>query len=254
MGLESLARECFDHYRQTPNSIPVTRPSVPILYFGDKPAYERSKIKIVTVGLNPSHKEFPVGDRFQRFRSVEGIHSKAEWTNKDVKAYLDALNSYYRNAPYSWFSCFEPLLNGMNASYYDNHHPNRALHTDLCSPLATNITWSRLSEHQKNALSRYGNRVWHKLVEILAPDFILISVAQDYLNAIRLGGSRFKECMRITHDKYGRSRNHYIILTSKYSREGHTGTLVFGRAANIPFGTISNDQKREIGCRLSTTI
>ena len=253
MGLVFLAQECLNHYIQTPTSIPVTRPSVPILYFGDQPAYKKSKVKIVTVGLNPSHKEFPVGDRFLRFREVEGIHSKAEWTNRDVQSYLDALNGYYRNAPYSWFSCFEPLLNGMNASYYDNRHPNKALHTDLCSPLATNITWSKLSEYQKNTLSGYGNNVWHKLLETLVPDYILISVAQDYLNNIRLGNSRWKEYMRITNDKYGRSRNPYVVLTSKYSREGHNGTLVFGRAANTPFGIISNDQKREIGRRLLTT-
>jgi len=253
MKLVSLALESIDHYRKISLSMPVTRPSVPILYFGDQPAYDKSKIRIITVGLNPSHKEFPAENRFSRFREAEGIHSKAEITQEDVRSYLNALNDYYRNAPYNWFSCFEPLLNGMNASYYDNHHQNRALHTDLCSPIATDITWSRLNDYQKNVLSRYGNTVWHKLVEILTPDYILISVAKDYLKNIRLGNSRWKEYMTISNNKYGRGRNPYVILTSKYRKEQRDCTLVFGRAANTPFGIISNDQKREIERRLLTS-
>lgn len=39
----------------------------------------------------------------------------------------------------------------MDASYYD-HQTSTALHTDICSPIATNPTWTRLSEADQGRL------------------------------------------------------------------------------------------------------
>ena len=36
----------------------VVNPSIPILYFGDEVAYRKSKLKVITVGKNPSLNEF----------------------------------------------------------------------------------------------------------------------------------------------------------------------------------------------------
>jgi len=219
------------------------------LYFGDYPAYEKSETKIITVGLNPSHKEFPIEDRFLRFRKSEKISKKRNMTHYEIQLFLNSLNDNYKDEPYSrWFGCFEPMLNGLNSSYYDNEYPSRVLHTDICSPLATDITWSKLDERQRARLSHSGNKMWHSLVEILAPDFILISVARRHLNKIRFKRTKWRELMYITHDKYGNLRNNpYKVSISTYSIDGKKGILVFGRAANTPFGLISNDQKREIG-------
>lgn len=68
----------------------------------------------------------------------------------------------------------------MNASYYENSHPNRVLHTDICSPFATNLTWSKKQFHRdhKGNMVKEGKKIWHKLVEILNPEIIIISVAK----------------------------------------------------------------------------
>lgn len=43
------------------------RPSMPILYFGDRNAYAASPFRILTVGLNPSLAEFPTDTPWRRF-------------------------------------------------------------------------------------------------------------------------------------------------------------------------------------------
>lgn len=255
MNIESLVQECFQHYLQTHNtSLPITSPSIPILYFGDYPSYTKSETKIITVGLNPSHREFPPEDRFLRFRKAEKVSKSSNLTHLEIQLFLDSLNDYYKDEPYSkWFGCFEPMLNGLNSSYYENEYPNRALHTDICSPLATDITWSKLKDRQRARLSNEGNKMWHNLVEILAPDFILISVARRHLDKIRFKRTRWQESIRITQDKNGEPRdNPYVVSTSTYTINGKKGILVFGKAANTPFGLISNVQKQEIGDTLRT--
>ena len=60
-------------------------------------------------------------------------------TADEPDVYFDALCAYFRadSCPYSrWFNAYEPFLNGMGASYYGGQ-PSTALHTDICSPVAT---------------------------------------------------------------------------------------------------------------------
>ena len=120
---------------------------MPILFFGDLDAYRASPLHVVTVGLNPSLHEFPADEPFRRFPLAEGS------LGREPSRYLDATSSYFRTDPYArWFSsAFEPLLNGMQASYYQGGG-STALHTDICSPVATNPTWSRLDEADRAAL------------------------------------------------------------------------------------------------------
>lgn len=70
--------------------------------------------------------------------------------------YLASLDAYFRTAPYTgWFNpSFEPLLRGLGASYYEAA-PSVALHTDLCSPLATDPTWSRLDPREQALLEQH---------------------------------------------------------------------------------------------------
>ena len=55
-------------------------PSVPVLLFGDADAYFGSPLRVVTVGLNPSSREFPASDPFERFPLADGISALATWT------------------------------------------------------------------------------------------------------------------------------------------------------------------------------
>src|SRR5439155_27264942 len=163
----------------------IARPSIPILYFGDASKYFESKRRVVTVGLNPSDKEFrdeldsyDIGLRFPHFKRLEG-----QWIVDDqfCRDYLQSLNQYFDVRPYwKWFGSYRPLLNAIGSDYRSS--PGRegcALHTDLCSPLATNPTWSHLNVRAMYLLLREGPDLWNSLVRSLRPDVMLVSVGKD---------------------------------------------------------------------------
>ena len=142
-------------------------PSMPILFFGDLHAYFSSRVRVLSVGLNPSLHEFPTDSPFRRFPLAEGV------TLREPEPYLDALSAsrtrHFRTDPYrGWFSAFEPMLNGLGASFYEGK-PSTALHTDLCSPVATDPTWSGLDPDEQKALEKEGGPLWHGLLEVLQP-------------------------------------------------------------------------------------
>jgi len=110
---------------------------VPILFFGDLYRYRTSPCKIVTVGLNPSRIEFPQPDRFTRFKAAKGLYPAIMQSDEPYAAYVAAPCNYFIDDPYrAWFRSLEPILQGAASSYYPGR-ANCALHTDLCSPLAT---------------------------------------------------------------------------------------------------------------------
>lgn len=107
-------------YDEAKNGDFIVEPSVPILFFGDSNRYSRSKIRVVTVGLNPSKSEFPDDDRFRRFPEAQGTYPEI-LKGKHVEKYLSALNNYFKKRPYGqWFGSLEPVLNGLGSSYYDD--------------------------------------------------------------------------------------------------------------------------------------
>jgi hypothetical protein len=224
----------------------LVRPSIPILYFGDDRRYFTSLRKIITVGLNPSCKEFPADDRFQRFPRARNATPDAP----ALADHLHALRDYFREKPYdAWFRpSFEPILNGLGASYYDGAS-NTALHTDLFSPLATDPTWSRLGDRRRQ-LETDGVSLWHRLVVRLTPDVIIISVARAYLD--KIGFLRLNE-WRTIHTV---DRENPFSVEARRVRIGEekTALLVFGRAANIPFGTVSSHDKQRIGAAIAKVL
>lgn len=129
-------------------------------------------------GLNPSRKEFPACSPFARFPLADGIAAQ------DRDRYLDAMSAYFHISPYRrWFGYLEPLLNGMSASYYPDQS-SRALHTDICSPVATDPTWSRLDGADRAMLQSDGVPLWHGLLEALEPHIVVLSVATHHLSDI----------------------------------------------------------------------
>jgi hypothetical protein len=146
-------------------------PILPIHWFGNRPAYEASSLRVVTVGLNPSDREFrpndatPVSKDF-RFPDYDG-------TDKGLEL---ALNNYFKRNPYgSWFKgSFGAVLQSFEASFYAEAK-NTAIHTDICSPWASIPTWSKLSENMRQELEAEGQALWKKLIVELQPDVILFS-------------------------------------------------------------------------------
>jgi len=239
--LGQLLSQSWSEYDRLNGCHHVVRPAIPILFFGDSKRYLSSPLKVLTVGLNPSEAEFPNDDRFSRFPAAKNIADDPP--QREISWHLAALDSYFRTNPYTrWFGCFEPILTGLGSSFYDGRE-NSALHTDLCSPVATSPTWAKLSKDQQSHLLPEGVKLWHSLVKALAPNVVLISVARRYLNYIefrRLGPSRV--IWRLE-----RSRPYEVEATRIEIEPTKSSLLVFGRAAQTPFGTISSADKETTG-------
>lgn len=246
--MRDLIDAAWANYRAFERSSFVVTPSIPILFFGDLQAYRRSERKIVTAALNPSRIEFPADDRFRRFRAVEGLHDQMR-QGQHHAGYIEALSSYFRCDPYRrWFNCFEPLLNGMHASYYGSH-PNVALQTDLCSPLATDPTWKGLDPTARQQLMADGVELWHRLIELLAPDMIVVSLAWAHVAKIRFGRAtdwRVLATRRWRKDGTRLARPH--IVQEQQIVVGHRRIpLIFARAAHKPLGFLTDDDKVRLG-------
>ncbi len=228
---------------------------MPILYFGDLDAYCSSALKIVTVGLNPSQAEFPVeptrrerhltDDPWQRFPLARGC------TAPDQR-YPAALNGYFNTKPLYWFETFRTMLEGVGASFHPGVQPNTVLHTDLCTPVPTTPTWSGLSDRDKRVLAQDGHGLWRDLVVRLRPDAILMSVAARHVLAAGLGDPNlWSSELVITMTSSGSARaSAYHMRVIRHDFGGSCIPLVvWGQAADIPFGTVSYADRHRIGAR-----
>lgn len=230
LELQGLSENVWKIFNES-NNPHIVSESIPILYFGNVEKYLNSPLKIVTVGLNPSKIEFPESNRTLRFDQ-----------SRDIAKYISTLNTYFKNNPYKlWFDSYESMLNGLQSSYYSTQ-ANTAIHTDICSPFATDPTWSKLDTDSKESLSSPGISIWHQLVRILEPDIILISVAQNYLSDILF------PTIHDWHQVYTLERsNPYAVSMAKMKIGQRQTNFIFGSAAQTPFGTVSKQDKILIG-------
>ena len=241
--LKQLLDKCWNAFDRLHDEPFVVRPAVPILFFGDSDRYFASPLKVVTVGLNPSLAEFPEHDRFVRFPDARELGGDSD--RRNLVQHLEALNSYFRIEPFKrWFASFEPILQGLDASYYGG--TNTELHTDICSPIATDPTWSGLAKDQRVLLQAEGVHIWHSLLEILTPDIIIISVAAEHLKQIRFPfDSPAQEVFTIDRKHPYRVWGRFLTINPP-----NRCFLVFGRAATTPFGTVLNTDKHKIGAAI----
>ena len=212
---------------------------MPVPYFGDSNRYFASSLKIVTVGLNPPKFEFPSENCFQRFPVAAGLADDSR--QRDLSKHLEALDNYFRTDAYGWFGCMEPILTGLDASYCDGQ-PNTALHTDLLSPIATDPTWGDLTRAERLLLEPRGITIWHSLIEVLEPDIILVSIAERYLKQLRFAGSAWQIVWTLPRENVYTVSGKALVLNATAGSK-----LVFGRAAQTPFGTVSNTDKVKLG-------
>ncbi|MEJ6776481.1 MAG: hypothetical protein QNK85_04060 [Crocinitomicaceae bacterium] len=244
-----LVAKTLKHYHAFISEKIVVSPSLPILYFGDLSRYGRSELKIVTVGKNPSNNEFKLSKndsysfvRFQKWRSRE-------------ENLIETLNAYFKTIPLkNWFSSFEPILNGLDSSYYGGKKPNIAIHTDICSPLATWPTWSKLTDQEKSRLFKDGHQIWLQLIEELQPDIMLISIPHALFSSVVSSNGESLLTFNQKKDGSPRSKPYEVTVHNYVLRSGKTVKVVFGQAANKPFDTISTEQKHEIGQKTLTQL
>jgi hypothetical protein len=223
----------FQTYFNTFNNQPFVRGTFPIIYFGNEREYRNSPRKIITVGKNPSHIEFVAWEEtFTRF---------PHW-NQNTNNLISVLDSYFEIDPYTlWFDSMEPLLNGLEASFYPgNQFPNRVLHTDLCSPIATDPTWTKLNRNQRNDLMREGVRLWRDLVTELDPDLIIASISINYVNEHITPPQNILTRFQQRNQVYNVYLDDVPIL-------GRSRYFLFGRAGITPFQLINNEQRNQAG-------
>jgi len=249
--IKALAQKAWDEYTKQSIINAVIKGVCPILYFGDYPAYLNSKIKIVTVGLNPSGAEFSINKG--KTHSVVHRFTGASDCPPDYIAYLNSLNEYFEYNPYtSWFSAFEHILKGMGASYYRENESYRVLHTDICSPLATEPTWSGVSSNEKHDLQKSGTKLWCELMIALKPDIIIISVATEYVKSLRLtkGLSKAKNISPVTGPKQTALSDIIAFPCEDNTEIIHTSSIIIGQTVNKPFGAIGNVDKICLGKKI----
>lgn len=257
--LHDLAARAWEqHQRTEAQALPhLVRPAMPILFFGDSAEYLGSPLRAITVGLNPSCEEFPRDAPFRRFSDCASLSADGA---PDLPRYLAALNAYFRatSDPYdAWFGpSFEPILRGMGASYYGKEE-SFALHTDLCSPLATSPTWTRLDPTEQSELQRDGVRLWHDLVEELQPDVVLVSVRRALFGEIRFparGEERIVYTVLKKNDGTNRKRPYRVSACRRGLRSGKEPLFVSGHASQTPFGSVSAADKLAIGARIRESL
>jgi len=148
----------------------------PILWFGNM---ESDKPKIVTIGANPSNREFfsLKGKAYHRFNySAINPYNPIELEH--------AYNNYFNNLPYrGWFGSekgtkVEAFLHGLDASYYDNTDKKyQAIHIDFF-PFATSkkFTDDEVLPIVKESLfdTQWTNRSVADLIAAIHPKLIFM--------------------------------------------------------------------------------
>lgn len=235
----------------------------PILYVGDEKDYRKTHLRIVTVSLNPSRQG--IEGRDAEFPGWLGLSVPA--IGQEPDRYIAGLNSFFRAEPEKkkvWFRSFENVLSGMEASYYDGKSrddgqnlTSPVLHTDLCSPLMTDPNWSGLGEECEwvsKALQDDGIRLWHRLVEFLKPNIILASIARPHFGDMRFtcwNKNHDLANVETWHEIHTVTRKNPYVVRGTYVRffddDGDKHLLVWGKAAQTPFGSVSYGQMTEIG-------
>ena len=222
----------------------LVRPAAPVLFFGNLCGYEASCPRLVTVGLNPSHCEFPPDDPFIRFPNAD---------TADPAAYLAILSSYFQNRPYcEWFDSNEKALQGMGTTYYGIEENTTALHTDIGSVLPTKPTWSRLGNQIRKQLIREGAPLWRSLIEFLQPDIVLGSIAWKWMNDRYIEFESFgswKPIHTFEKKKDFSPRRWPVEIKVRWYALATGNRFIFAHvpAAQTPLGTLSNEQRLQAG-------
>ena len=218
---------------QSKQSMSVVRnagPTLPIVWFGDSQAYFTSERRIVTIGLNPSLKEF----------SDKRFDSTIDWSGKDVSLRLsETLNQYFNYNPYwSWFHHFETVLELLHASYRVGSFRDRAVHIDVFSSIATNPTWGKLSESIRNRLQRTD--LFKRLLAELNPDVILYSANEAVRNTL------FPDFELIDEAQYTKNNDSQVRgVHVRLYRHGNVRLLTGRNMHGTPFGGMSQKWLRK---------
>ena len=192
-SLYEIMGEYFKDFLKKKETVPeiIVKDSFPIVWFGNMRRFLHSQIKVVTMGLNPSNNEFPGENPELRFSGAREAYEQ-----RKMGRVCDSLNGYFdcKRFPYwEWFIAYERVLGFMpfDATYggIKSRCPkaeNYAVHIDFFSAIATNPTYSHLSNYQKKLLLRVD--LYEKLFAYLTenwdnPVIVLFSTSKNEICA-----------------------------------------------------------------------
>jgi hypothetical protein len=240
-------RRCLTHHAEVRDLDFVVPNSIPIPYFGDLAAFLDSPLRVLTAALNPSDREFPASE--PRFDVSKGLRGSAELETE--------LGAYFRGNPYrGWFSSFEPVLNGLEASYggkmAKGEYSSTALHVDLCSPIATSPTWSKLTLEQRTGLTTTGREIFEWLVDELEPNIIVASLGWRHIEGWHADFQSGRNWERIVEHRITAKgaplRTALLVqFNTIKSRKGRPLLFVNATAADKPFGRFTIARKLAAG-------
>ena len=241
-----LFKDALIHFNKYSELSFIVKPSLPILYFGDLNTYFNSNFKVITAALNPSDAEF------KEFKNSDPSYIRFPEYDNTIETLQSSLNNYFKKNPYKkWFGTpnvskggFLPLLNGLRTCYYEGSQENTAIHTDICSPLATTPTWSGLALEQKEILSSEGFELWKKLILEIKPDLIVMSLKKSYLELLPLDFIK-RIITKKGKSKPNRKQPEYVIDHFRLNLDGFETNVIWGSAQNTPLQPFAN--KRELG-------
>lgn len=254
MRLSALVEKAWEVFDGAGAFEALVRPSMPVLFFGDIGRYTTSTLRVVTVGLNPSNQEFPGDEPFKRFRGLTND------TARDPARYVNSLARYFGAEPHRrWFGRFRVLLDALDASYETSgprHRPSAVLHTDICSPLATAPTWSKLEKqqelrHELTALTQAGTALWEDLVRFLRPDIAIFSTRDDHRDSHSLDPlGEWDEFHLVTTNRFAEPRwPHYRVSSRWHTFDGDCCLFVHCDNSSPPL-PITVEEKQAVGHKI----
>ncbi len=226
---------------------------IPIIWFGDIDAYYKSKIKTVTVALNPSWYEFS-SDRkklnlsYQRFLGADALLSKTKLNDSDKEKLTGIYSKYFCEDPYyDWFNCYDAKCMGFISKYgyevgygFNCNLDNTAVHIDYYSALPTDPVYSKLKDdpiYEKTYYELPNKALFKELLSVLQPNVILFSSAYD----------SFLDCMKLN---YGMIQNVKPDICYKDDKEIKLRSflidnklVIHGRNNGQPFAPVSDELK-----------
>jgi hypothetical protein len=274
-ALKDIIDSAWQHYQQHKGKGYIVERCIPVLYFGDLEKYLNSEIKVITAGSNPSDLEFANADRrnkvtalsFRRFKGANTVFNEDKLDENMKDIYIRSLNGYFESMDaYDWFTCLEPLINGMdvsyspkgfkvrkNENYRKDRYANVALHTDIFTPLPTSRQWSDINHDAQLSIKAKGISLWIDLVKYLKPDVIILSYsAKDFkeiksllkLNRVNSGVFKTYE-LKKSGEK--REKNIPIVETYEMNLGDRSVKVIYGSKMQRPFDSISKEERVKLG-------
>jgi hypothetical protein len=167
----------------------IDQEATPILVFG-----QFNRAKIVTVGMNPSEREFrnqpktgaihgpPLSHGEQRFlhwpQDGKLTADLRELAFQRMGSYFTLGRSYKR-----WFDRYAPLLRGLSADY----ESGAACHTDVVSPFATARGIGNCKPETIESLKKFGGKLWVRTIEKIPRAELIFGCGSVRCSIQRLG-------------------------------------------------------------------